>query len=157
MLLRCPEQGAIPIVNYNDPLSNEEIVKTEIQVLMQRKKHVVHCADNDETAAQIADLVKCKHLLIYTSTDGIYRVPGDPSTLIPEIKGKDDLELIAAIDECQKLCDGSSRVGAAGARAKLEYIKSPAANGTRVYIASPKYDIKDILSGDAPCTRIFIV
>ena len=64
--------------------------------------------------------------------------------------------MIAAIDECQKLCDGSSRVGAAGARAKLEYIKSPAANGTRVYIASPKYDIKDILSGDAPCTRIFI-
>lgn len=156
LLLRCPEQGAIPIVNYNDPLSNEEIVKTELQVLMQRKKHVVHCADNDETAAQIADLVKCKHLLIYTSTDGIYRVPGDPSTLIPEIKGKDDLELIAAIDECQKLCDGSSRVGAAGARAKLEYIKSPVANGTRVYIASPKYDIKDILSGDAPCTRIFI-
>lgn len=156
LLLRCPAQKAIPIVNYNDPLSNEEIVKTELQVLMQRKKHVVHCADNDETAAQIACLVKCRHLLIYTSTDGIYRVPGDPTTLIPEIKGKDAYELTEAISECQKLCEGSSREGAAGAKAKLEYVKSPAENGTRVYIASPKYDIKDVLSGEAPCTRIFI-
>src|SRR5690606_38132889 len=26
-LLRCPEQGAIPIINYNDPVNDEEIRK----------------------------------------------------------------------------------------------------------------------------------
>ena len=50
LLLRCAEQSAIPIVNYNDPLSNEEIVKIELQQLMQSGRSVVHCSDNDETA-----------------------------------------------------------------------------------------------------------
>lgn len=156
LLLRCPAQGVIPIINYNDPLSSEEIVKTELQNLMKSKKHVVHCADNDETASQIACLVKCKTLLIFTSTDGIYSVPGDPSTLIPEICGKDSYETIDAVCEYQKVCVGSSREGANGAYAKLEYIKAPLENGTEVYIASPKYAISDILSGAAPSTHIFI-
>ena len=155
-MLRCPSQGVIPIINYNDPLSSEEIVKTELQNLMRSKKHVVHCADNDETASQIACLVKCKTLLIYTSTDGIYSVPGDPATLIPEICGKDVYETVDAVCEYQKVCVGSSRAGANGAYAKLEYIKAPLENGTEVYIASPKYAINDILSGSAPSTHIFI-
>ncbi|MEG2676313.1 MAG: uridylate kinase, partial [Clostridia bacterium] len=33
LLLRCPAQNAIPIINYNDPLSNEEIIKFELQKL----------------------------------------------------------------------------------------------------------------------------
>lgn len=156
LLLRCPEQNAIPIINYNDPLSSEEIVKTELQNLMKSKKHVVHCADNDETASQIACLVKCKTLLIFTSTDGIYSNPADPSTLIREICGKDAYETIEAVNERQKACVGSSRAGANGAKAKLEYIKAPLENGTQVYIASPQYAIKDILAGNAPSTHIFI-
>lgn len=156
LLLRCPSQGAIPIINYNDPLSSEEIVKTELQDLLKCKKHVVHCMDNDETASQVASLVKCKTLLIYTSTDGIYSNPQDPSTLIREICGKDAYEAVEAVNECQKACVGSSRAGANGAKAKLEYIKAPLQNGTEIYIASPKYLIKDILSKEAPSTHIFI-
>ena len=54
----------------------------------------------------------------------------------------------------QEFCSGASRKGANGAKAKLEYIKEPIKNGTTVYIASSKYLISDILSGNAPCTRI---
>lgn len=156
LLLRCPAQNAIPIINYNDPLSSDEIIKVEIGQLLQKGKTPVHCVDNDETASQIACLVKCKKLLIYTTTLGIYSKPDDKSTLIREIVGKDAYELIEAITDCQSLCEGSSRVGANGAKAKLEYIKAPAKNGTEIYIGSPIYSIKNILNGTAPCTKIFI-
>ncbi len=155
LLLRCPQQNAIPIVNYNDPLSNEEIVKVELQELEEKGQKTVHCVDNDETASQIACLVKCKKLLIYTSTLGIYSDPEDANTLLKEIVGKDAQELLQAISYCQSCCKGSSRKGANGAKAKLEYIKAPIMNGTQVYIASPQYTIKDILNGNAPCTKIY--
>ena len=156
LLLRCPAQNAIPIINDNDPVSNDEIAKLEIEELRKKGKKAVHLVDNDETASQVADLLKCKNLLIYTSTVGIYADPKDESTLIKEISGKDAYELIDNITAAQAKCEGASRAGANGAKAKLEYIKGPAANGTKVFIANPKYTIKDILSGVAPCTRIFV-
>ena len=156
LLLRCPSQNAIPIINYNDPVSNDEIAKLEIEELRKKGKKAVHLVDNDETASQVADLLKCKNLLIYTSTVGIYADPKDESTLIKEISGKDAYELIDNITAAQAKCEGASRAGANGAKAKLEYIKGPASNGTKVFIANPKYTIKDILSGVAPCTRIFV-
>ena len=159
LLLRCPAQGAVPIINYNDPLSSEEIVKLEIRKLTQSgmaESKVVHCLDNDETASQVACLVKCRQLIIFTSTLGIYAKAGDPSTLIEKISGKDVYEVIENVSNCQKLCVGASRQGAGGAGAKLEYIKAPVANGTEVFIASPQYKIADIIKGTAPCTRIFV-
>ncbi|MDE7348290.1 MAG: uridylate kinase [Clostridia bacterium] len=156
LLLRCPAQGAIPIINYNDPLSSEEIDKVELQELAKHRKDVVHCMDNDETASQIACLVKCKTLLIYTSTLGIYSNPSDEKTLIRNITGKDSYELIDAVCDAQSKCIGSSRVGANGAVAKLEYIKEPLKNGSEVYIANPRYSISEVLGGQAPCTKIFI-
>ncbi|MDE7192229.1 MAG: uridylate kinase [Clostridia bacterium] len=156
LLLRCPAQGAIPIINYNDPLSSEEIDKVELQELAKSRKDVVHCMDNDETASQIACLVKCKTLLIYTSTLGIYSNPSDEKTLIRNITGKDSYELIDAVCDAQSKCIGSSRVGANGAVAKLEYIKEPLKNGSEVYIANPRYSISEVLGGQAPCTKIFI-
>lgn len=156
LLLRCPKQNAIPIINYNDPLSNDEIVKVEIDALIKKGKKAVHLMDNDETASQVACLLKCEQLLIYTSAIGICKDPNNDSTLIKEISGKDTYELLENIKAAQELCVGASRAGAGGAKAKLEFIKAPVANGTKVYIASPQYMIKDILSGNAPCTRIFV-
>ncbi len=156
LLLRCPKQNAIPIINYNDPISNEEIVKLEIQQLEQKGFKTVHCVDNDETASQVACLVKCKTLLIYTSTLGIYADPTNPDTLIREIVGKDAYELIDNITACQEACHGASRKGANGARAKLEYIKAPVQNGTQVYIASPQFSMKQVLSGEVPSTKIYV-
>ena len=53
-LLRCAEQGAIPIVNYNDPVSVDEIRKMELAKYRETPEHhVVECVDNDETASVI--------------------------------------------------------------------------------------------------------
>ena len=153
-LLRCPEQNAIPIINYNDAVSTEESRRFEIQSLINKHQKAVECVDNDETATQIACLVKAKNLLILTSAEGIYRDSADPSTLIEEISGKDVYEVIDNVTECENYCNGASRKGANGARAKLEYIKEAVKIGTKVTIASARYTIKDILSGKAKATRI---
>ena len=156
LLLRCKEQNAIPIINYNDTVSTEETRRFEIQSLKHTSNKVVECVDNDETATQIACLVKAKNLLIYTSADGIYRDSNDSSTLIKEICGKDIQEVLDNINECENYCNGASRKGANGAKAKLEYIKDAVKLGTKVIIASPKYRIKDLLSDSAPATRIYV-
>lgn len=156
MLLRAKTQNAIPIVNYNDAVSTEESRRFEIQSLKADHKKVVECVDNDETATQIACLVKSEILLILTSTNGIYKDSSDPSTLISEISGKDVYEVLDNINECENYCNGASRKGANGAKAKLEYVKDAVKIGTKVIIASAKNSIKDILSGKAAATRIFV-
>lgn len=153
-LLRCPSQSAIPIINYNDAVSYEENMKLEILSLMEKKDKVVRGIDNDETASQIACLVKAKVLLIMSSVDGIYENPKDTKTLISKISGKDIYEVIDNIARYQECCKGASRKGANGAYAKLEYIKEPIKIGTKVIIANSRYPISKILNGDAPCTVI---
>jgi len=154
LLLRAAAQGAVPVINYNDPVSFEENRKMEIQALKTRGAGVVELVDNDETAAQIACLLNAKTLVILTGVDGIYRDPKDSNTLITEITGKSKDELIKNIDEAKLLCFGASRQGANGAGAKLEYIKAPAAAGTKVIIANAEYPLKEILAGNTPSTII---
>ena len=156
LLLRCREQSAIPIVNYNDAVSSEENRRMEILALSNGHRRVFECVDNDETASRIACLVRAKNLVIFTSVDGIYFDPDDRATLVKRISGKDAYELVNAIEEYKKCCVGASRAGANGARAKLEYVKDAAAQGTTVYIANAKYTLSAVLSGDAPCTKIGI-
>ncbi len=154
MLIRCKEQNAIPIINYNDAISTEESRRFEIQSLKNKNKKVVECVDNDETATQIACLVHAKNLLILTSADGIYKDSKNPDTLISEISGSTVYEVLDNITACENYCNGASRAGANGAKAKLEYIKDAVKIGTNVIIANAKYSIKDILSGKAKATRI---
>lgn len=154
LLIRSAKQGTVPIVNYNDPVSNLENRKMELATLRKDHKEIVECVDNDETAAVIAGLVGAKTLLILTATDGIYRDVNDPSTLIRHIGGKTPDELLANIHKAQLSCVGASRAGAQGAGAKLEYIIKPALKGTRVIIGSGKYSIDDLVHGQVPCTVI---
>jgi glutamate 5-kinase len=154
MLLRAKEQKAIPIINYNDAISTEENRRFEINSLKKKGDKVVECVDNDETATQIACLVKAKRLLILTSAEGIYKNSLDPSTLIKEISGKNVDEVLQNITLCEDYCHGASRAGANGAKAKLEYVKDAVKIGTEVIIANAKYSLKDILSGKTPATRI---
>jgi glutamate 5-kinase len=152
-LTRCVGQRAIPIVNYNDTVSFEENRRWELnQLRAGGHQRVVECIDNDETASVISTLVHAKYLLLYTSADGIYSDPCDPSTLVERVEGKNADELIAAIDALQGHCVGASRAGAGGARAKLEFIKEPVRQGTTVIIASPRYRIREVLAGDCPRT-----
>ncbi len=156
LLLRSINQNAIPIINYNDPVCAEESRRFEINSLKKRGKKVVECVDNDETASQIACLVKAKTLLILTGTEGIYKNPKDASSLIEEISGSTTEEVLENINICENYCNGASRAGANGARAKLEYVKEAVKMGTKVIIASAKYSINDILSGKVRATRIGI-
>ncbi len=154
LLLRARDQGAVPIINYNDAVSTRENLNYELSTLRKKGEHVVECVDNDETAAVIACLVKARTLLIMTSALGIYRNPADPSTLIEEISGADINEVLQNICLAQQHCIGASRRGANGAGAKLEYIKQPVMQGTQVIIGSAKYRISELLSGNAPRTVI---
>ena len=64
--------------------------------------------------------------------------------------------MVENIEQYKKCCEGASRKGANGAKAKLEYVKEAAAQGTRVLIANGKYSIRDVLSGKVRCTKIGI-
>ncbi|MDR3263685.1 MAG: uridylate kinase [Clostridiales bacterium] len=152
MLLRCSVQNAIPIINYNDAVSEEENRKMEIQARRSIGQKVVECVDNDETAAQVACLLNCKTLLILTSTDGIYKNAADSSTIVKEVKSSDPNELLVKVCELQKSCVGANRRGAFGALAKLEYIKEPLRQGIKVIISNSAFKIEDILSGVARST-----
>ena len=159
LLLRAAEQGAIPIINYNDCVSDEENRKMELTSLHAEHpdREVVECVDNDETAAVVAELVGTKTLVLLTSTEGIYAKPGDPATLVREITGKNAAELTENVRAWQTHCVGASREGANGARAKLEYALRSAARGTEVIIGHAKYPLARLLSGEAPRTRILIL
>jgi len=146
-LMRCANQNAIPIVNYNDPVSIEEVRKMELAHLREYAENVVECIDNDETASVICSLVHAKYLVILTSVDGIYRDPADPDTLVPAVEGADAEEIIAGIDALLGSCVGASRAGANGAKAKLDFIKQPIREGTTVVIANAQNRIRDALEG----------
>lgn len=154
LLLRCPEQNAIPIINYNDAVCSEENRRFEIMNLQTKMDKVIQGVDNDETASHVACLVKAKRLVILTSVDGIYREAGNPDTLIDLITGSTVDEVIQAVDECKRCCKGTSRKGSGGAESKLEYVKEPVQFGTEVYIANAKYTLKDIIEGNVPRTVI---
>ena len=111
--------------------------------------------DNDETAAQIACLVNAKTLLIFSTLNGIYSDVNDPSSLITEISAPTAGEVLEKIEKAKEGCKGASRAGANGAKAKLEYIKPCVEAGVKVLIASADRSIEEILTGKAPCTRIF--
>lgn len=152
LLLDSISQNAIPIINYNDSISNDETRKMELFNLRQHQEKVVECIDNDETAAEIAALVKSKYLLILTSSIGLLANPHDNTTLIKEVSGKNVYELLENINELKKCCSGASREGAHGMKAKLEYISEPIKNGTTVIIGHSKYRIRDLISGNVERT-----
>lgn len=152
LLLDSVKQNAIPIINYNDSVSNDETRKMELFNLRQHQKKVVECIDNDETASEIAALVKSKYLVILTSSIGLLEDPQDNNSLIKEVSGKNVYELIENINEFKKCCVGASREGANGMKAKLEYISEPIKNGTTVIIGHSKYRIKDLISGNVERT-----
>jgi len=153
-LERAANQNAIPIINYNDAVSDAESRKLEIRSLKDSGKETVECVDNDETASQIACILNCKRLLILTTVDGVYYDPDDSKSLIHKIMGETVEELLKNVDAYCSRCIGASRKGASGMSAKMSYIKEPLKNGTMVIIASSRYSIDDILRCLTPQTRI---
>ena len=154
LLIRAAQQRTIPIINYNDPVSDEENRKMELAARRKLGGEVHECVDNDETAAVIAELVRAKMLVLMTSTEGIYREAGNPDSLVREVTGATFEEVERKVRELQESCIGASRAGANGARAKLEYALSCVRGGTTVVIGHAKYHLSDLAEGRVPCTRI---
>lgn len=154
LLLRAAWQKTIPIVNYNDPVSAEENRKMELAIRRSHGDQVVECVDNDETAAVIAGLVHAKTLVLMTSTEGIYRNPADSTTLVRDVTAKTPEELEQKVRLLQESCVGASRVGANGAKAKLEFALRSARQGTTVVIGHARHRLSDLVQGRVPCTRI---
>ena len=157
MLQRCADQGAIPIINYNDAVSDEENRKLELKQLHDDHpdEAVVECVDNDETAAVVSELLGARTLVLLTSADGIYRDPHDPTTLVRDVSAPTASALIEKVTELQSHCVGASRAGANGAGAKLAFALRSALQGVTVIIGSAKkYRLNDLLNGTAPCTRM---
>ncbi len=154
LLERAARQKTIPIVNYNDPVSDEENRKMELAARRRQGTEVHECVDNDETAAVIANLVHARTLVLMTSTEGIYRDPKDPETLVRDVTGKDPESVEKQIRILQESCVGASREGANGARAKLEYALQCVRNGTLVIIGHARHRLSDLTEGRVPCTRI---
>ena len=156
LLIRSARQKTIPIVNYNDPVSDEENRKMELVARRERGDEVHECVDNDETAAVIARLVRARTLVLMTSTEGIYQVPGDPSTLVRDVTAATFEEVEKQVRLLQQSCVGASRAGANGARAKLEYALECVRGGTTVIIGHARHRLSDLTEGRVPCTRIGI-
>ncbi len=154
LLLRAAQQGCIPIINYNDPVNDEENRKMELASRRLVGGPVVECVDNDETAAVIASLVGAKTLILLTSTEGIYLDRNAPDTLVREVLYPDLDSLRTAVEALMQHCEGASRTGANGARAKLQYALRAAENGSHVIIGHARHHIAALLDGRAPCTRI---
>jgi len=126
----------------------------ELAARREAGAEVHECVDNDETAAVIANLVHAKTLVLMTSTEGIYRTAGDPSTLVEDVFGRDAAEVEAKVRALQEGCVGASRAGANGAWAKLEYALECVRNGTTVIIGHARHRLSDLTEGRVPCTRI---
>ncbi len=156
LFFSAANQNAIPIVNYNDTVSDTENMKLELLDLKRKADNVVECVDNDETAAVIAQLVNANLLILLTSVEGIYADANDPSTLIEEVTGSTYDEVEQKIDAMMENCNGASRRGANGAKAKLQFAKEPLKNGTTVIIAHARHKLSDIVKGNVKRTLLSI-
>ena len=157
LLVRAARQKTIPIINYNDPVSDEENRKMELAARRLQGGEVHECVDNDETAAVIAGLVKARVLVLMTSTEGIYQDPADPDTLVRNVTGKSYGEVEEQVRRLQESCVGASRAGANGAKAKLEYALGCVRGGTTVIIGHARHRLSDLAEGRVPCTRIGVM
>ena len=154
LLERCVEQGVIPIINYNDPLNDEELRKMEIASRRAEGREVVECVDNDETAEVVAKLMGAQTLILLTSTDGIYLNRDDPSTLVHLVTGDSINEVRAQVEALMRHCVGASRSGANGAKAKLAFAMRAVESGTNVIIGHARRHITELMDGSVPCTRL---
>lgn len=157
LFIRAAKQGAVPIVNYNDPVSDEENRKMELHGRRQSGETVYECVDNDETASVIAGLVKAKTLVLLTSTEGIYQDPKDAKTLVRDVTFSTLEEVERQVRLLQAHCVGASRQGANGAKAKLEYALDAVKNGSTVIIGHARHHLSDLVEGRVPCTRIGVI
>lgn len=112
------DEKVVPIINENDPITPEEI------------KEIKFGADNDQNALLIATLTRSNYLAIITNTDGVRRVPSDPSSRIPLLRARSlDDGTIQRMTE-----NGRSGAGTGGMGSKLQVMREAVGNHMKGYI-----------------------
>lgn len=122
-------QGVIPIINENDSVSVDEL----------------KFGDNDSLSSFVANLVKAKHLIIVTDTNGLYTADPRKDPTAQRLKRVDKIS-----EEIIQLAGGvGSSVGTGGMRTKIEAARVALFGGISVYIGklSSSSTLKEILLG----------
>ena len=157
LLQECSAGANMAISAIDQVMEGVENPALRDALLASRRAHgdeVVECVDNDETAGVVAQLVGARHLVLLTSTDGIYLNKDDPSTLVRLVTGGSVEQVRTQVKDLMEHCNGASRAGANGARAKLAFAMQAVEHGANVTIGHARYRIGDLMSGAAPCTRL---
>ena len=110
------ELGAIPIINENDTISTDELVK-------------ITFGDNDILAAMVASALRADLLVLLTVVDGILDGSGKP------------VRLVESLDDAQQLVRAEkARLGKGGMSSKLEAARMVTGAGEVMIVADGRME-----------------
>lgn len=117
--------GALPIVNENDAISNDEI----------------SFGDNDQLASEVAVVMRASKLVFLTDQDGIQANYGTSE--------QHRLEVVSIVEASRHLMPTKSSLGKGGASSKVQSARIALAEGIEVYVAqaSDEHSVEDALAG----------
>ena len=120
------ELGAIPIINENDTISTDEIVR-------------ITFGDNDILAGMVASALRADLLVLLTVVDGILDTSGNP------------VRLVESLDQAQQLVRAEkSALGKGGMNSKLEAARMVTGAGEAMIVADGRMQnvLRRIIDGD---------
>jgi glutamate 5-kinase len=127
--------GVVPIINENDAVSVDELMRTE--------GYKVNFSDNDILSVLVAGAVCADLVIILSDVEGLYTTdPSQPSA-----------ELIKTVDsitaELKSSLNGKSKLGRGGIQSKIKAAEIATSCGIPVIIANSRREnvILDILAG----------
>lgn len=126
-LLAAQELGAVPVINENDTVSTDELVK-------------ITFGDNDILAASVAHALRADLLVLLTIVDGLLDAAGNP------------VRLVRSIDEARKLVrDEKTAAGKGGMDSKLLAAKMVTDAGELMVVAGGRTEnvLPRLLNGEA--------
>jgi glutamate 5-kinase len=133
--------GVVPIINENDVVSIDELMRTE--------GYKVNFSDNDILSVLVAAAICADLVIILSDVEGLYTT--DPTKLGAELIN--NVDTITA--ELKKSLIGKSRLGRGGIQSKIKAAEIATSCGIPVVIANSrrKNVIIDILAGKEVGTR----
>lgn len=127
------EFGAIPVINENDTVSTDEIVK-------------ITFGDNDLLAALVTGALRADLLVLLTVVDGILDVAGNPVRLVESVDAARELVRVE-----------KSALGKGGMRSKVEAARMVTESGEAMIVANGRSEqiLTQILDGE-PVGTLFV-
>ncbi len=132
------ELNVTPVINENDSVATEELIKPE------------GFSDNDMLGALVASSFNADLLIILTDVEGLYSA--DPK----KKKGAKLIKEVKNIEGCKALLEGPSLRGIGGFKLKIEAVDKALEGGVTSVICKGKKNIlEEIFSGKCPGTIFY--